>query len=101
MERARNKYDSSHPPAVDEGEGRRVELAPCTCAWWISDTAVFIGMTAIAITPWLLTAWLHAPLWASLAAGGAVGLLAALAYLRWACEHYYRGWERWSAPSSS
>jgi hypothetical protein len=101
MERARSKYDPSHPPAVDEGEGGRVELAPCTFAWWITDTAVFIGMAAMIATLWLLTTWLHAPLWASLAAGGLLNLLAALAYLWWACKQYYRGWERWSASSSS
>jgi len=101
MERAPrvgNKYGFPRLLAVGErgdedAGGCRVELAPCTWAWWISDTATFIAMAAIGIAPWLLVAWLHAPLWAALAAGGLLGLLGALTYLWWACKQYYRGGE--------
>jgi membrane protein YdbS with pleckstrin-like domain len=96
MEPARSEHNPSHPPAADEGG--HVEPAPYTFAWWISDTAVFIGMTT---TMLLLTTRFHAPLWPSLAAGGLLNLLAALTYLWWAYKQYYKGWERWSASSSS
>jgi hypothetical protein len=73
-----------------EASGKRV-VAPCTWAWWIHDTAAFIAMLVTLLSSLLLVAWLRAPVAVCVAAGCALGVLAALAYLRYACEQYRRG----------
>jgi hypothetical protein len=77
----------------DNGVARCAEarwmVAPCTAVYWILDMAFFIGL-ATAIPSSILLLWLRLDAAASVAAGAALGTLASLTYLAWACRQYHK-----------